>query len=106
MMWEYGHFMVLLFLLIILQSWKASRNFLLSWRFPLKMNGGFPLSAPLELWVITLMLEGAMAASPVVVFASMGCAAIGGSTAAAGAVCKGISMPCCTAASIWGRIGS
>jgi len=97
---EYGHLIVSLFLLIILQSWNASKNFLLSWQFPSNMNGGFPLSAPLELLVMTLMLEAAVAASPVVV------SAIGGNTAAAGAVCKGISMPCCMAALIWGRIGS
>jgi len=53
-----------------------------------------------------LMLEAAAAMSHVVVSASMGCAAIGGSTAAAGAVYKGISMPCCTAALIWRRMGS
>jgi len=100
---EYGRFMVSLFLLIILQSWKASKNFLLSWQFPSKINGGFPLSVPLELWAMMLMLEAAAAASPAVV---SGCAAIGGNTAAAGAVCKGISMPCCMVALIWGRIGS
>jgi len=104
MMREYGHFMVSLFLLIILQSWNASKNFLLSWQFPSKMNGGFPLSAPLVLWVMMLMLEAAVATSPVV--APMGCSAIGGCAAAAGAVCRGISMPCCMAASIWGRMDS
>jgi len=77
---EYGHFMVLLLLLIILQSWNASKNFLLSWRFPLNMNGGFPLSAPL-LWVMTLMLGAVAAVSPTLV-----CSAMGGSTAAAGVV--------------------
>jgi len=99
MMQEYGRFMVSLFLLIILQSWNASKNFLLSWQFPLNMNGGFPLSAPL-LWVMTLILGAVAAVSPTLV-----CSVIGGS-AAAGAVCRGISMPCSTAASIWGRMGS
>jgi len=102
MMQEYGRLMVSLFLLIILQSWNTSKNFLLSWQFPSNMNGGFPLSAPLLLWVMTLILEAAAAMSPV---GMLVCSAIGGSTAAAGAVCRGISMPCCTAASIWGRMG-
>jgi len=100
MMREYGRFMVSLFLLIILQSWNVSKNFLLSWRFPSNMNGGFPLSAPL-LWAMMLMLGAVAAASPTLV-----CSAIGGNTAAARVVCRGISMPCSTVASIWGRMGS
>ena len=61
---EYGRFMVSLFLLIILHNWNVSKNFLLSWRFLSNMNGGFPLSAPLVLWAMILMLEAAAAASP------------------------------------------
>jgi len=71
MTWEYGRFMVSFALLIILHSWKASMNFLLSCRSPLKTKGGFPLSAPLVLLAMTFILGG-FPAAPVAVFISVG----------------------------------
>jgi len=86
-------------LLIILQSWKAIKNFLLRCRSLLKMKGGFPLSAPLALLAMMFML-GVFVAAPVATLTSVGCSIIvgscwriGGSTAAAGRILTGMLVP-------------
>ena len=98
MMQEYGHFIVSFPLLIILQSWKASKNFLLRCRSPLKTKGGFPLSAPLALLAMTFIL-GAFATAPVAVLTSAGWLVMivswemGGSIAATGGMSTGMLVP-------------
>jgi len=97
MTWEYGRFIVSLLLLIILQSWKAIRNFLLVCWFPSKVKGGFPLSAPLALLAMTFIFGG-FAAIPVAVFTSAGWLVIvgswiSGSTAVTGGISTGMLVP-------------
>ena len=103
---EYGRFIVSFALLIILHSWKESMNFRLSCRSPLKMKGGFPLSAPLALLAMTFILGGA---APVAVFISVGCSVIAGSvgsTAVTGGISTGMLIPWDAVRLISRRMGS